>query len=299
MLESFTLIIFLIGVGTLMKRSRSFPENTAAVLNMFVLRVSLPAMILISIPSLPISSAIIFPVLSHWVLYGLNIVLVLWACSIFKFSRSVKGALLIVSCLGNTAFLGTPMVTLFWGAKAVPYAVLYDQLGSGLAFIGTMAFLVPRYSSQEKKSLSGALYGLLKFPPFIALIFGFIFIYLPMPTLLELLFKNISVTLIPCAMIAVGYQMKYRLSKQQLVPLGVGLTIKLIILPTIAFLFVKISGLQHLALSVSVLQSGMPPMITAGALAMSVNLENDLSTSLVGYGLIIAFITLPLLNYII
>jgi predicted permease len=43
----------------------------------------------------------------------------------------------------------------------------------------------------------------------------------------------------------------------------------------------------------------MPPMVTAGILAMSANLESEIAAGLVGYGLLFSFLTLPLIHFFI
>ncbi len=299
-LENLILVIGLISLGTLAKKSGRFPTNTADVLNVFILNISLPAIILVSIPKLNFDSTVFLPVGMHWTAFTLHLLVLFIVSKVFKFSKSVFGALLIVTTLGNTAFLGIPMINAFIGSEAVPYGVLYDQLGSGIGFILFTGFVLPYFVGKETGDLKNILKGLLKFPPFVALILGFIFIKVPMPGICENFFLAVSKTLIPCAMIAVGFQMKYRLPKSTLVPLVVGLSLKLILLPLIMLSFVIFFDMgSSLAIKASVLQSGMPPMITAGALVISEGLEEDLSTSLVGYGLLFSFLTLSALNHLL
>ena len=52
-------------------------------------------------------------------------------------------------------------------------------------------------------------------------------------------------------------------------------------------------GLQDKMLQVSVLESAMPTMITAGALAIAHNLAPRLAAALVGYGILLSLLTLP------
>ena len=61
----------------------------------------------------------------------------------------------------------------------------------------------------------------------------------------------------------------------------------------------KTLNFSNMALNVSIIQSAMPPMVTAGAVAMSANLEKDIAAALVGYGLLISFLTLPLLKMVV
>lgn len=295
-LENIVLVLGLIGLGSLSKRSGIFPDNTPDVLNKFILNISLPAIIIISISKLVFDSNMLIPVAIHWGVFLFHILVLYFVCKILKFSNSVFGALLIVTTLGNTAFLGIPMVNTFLGSEAVPYAVLYDQLGSGIGFIIFGAFVLPRFVGKSVGNPKDVLKGLFKFPPFVALILGFVFMSVPMPNVLESYLGSIASTLIPCAMIAVGFQMKYRLPKSTLYPMGVGLFIKLLIIPFITLFVVTLAGGDSIAAKTSILQSGMPPMITAGAMVMAEKLEIDLCTSLVGYGLFFSFISLSLIN---
>ena len=100
-------------------------------------------------------------------------------------------------------------------------------------------------------------------------------------------------------MIAVGYQMRYRIPINRLKPIVFGLTLKLIVVPFVALVIYKSYGSESIALKVSVLQSGMPPMVTAGVLAMAANIENEIAAALVGYGLLFSFLTLPVVYFFI
>jgi len=295
--ENLVLVIGLIGLGTLMKKSSLFTENTPEVLNKFVLNISLPAIIVISIPKLKVDLNMIIPLGIHWISFIFHIVLILIISKWFKFSKKVMGALLVVSTMGNTAFLGIPMIKTFFGAEALSYGILYDQLGTGIAYIVMGAFVLPLFTKEKKKSPLQVFKDLLIFPPFVALILGFLFIYIPFPSVLENFLGSISATLVPCAMIAVGFQMKYKLPRTTLLPLGIGLWTKLVIIPIFSYFLITIFGNDSLAAKTSVLQSGMPPLITAGALAINAQLEEDLCASLVGYGLIFSFLSLSILKY--
>lgn len=296
-IQNLILVLGFIGIGSLIKRTGLFPENTAEVLNKFILNISLPAIILVSIPKLQVNLEMLVPVSIHWIAFLINLVVLLIFSKWLKFKKETIGVLVVVSTLGNTAFLGIPMVKTFLGAEGLPYAVLYDQLGSGICFIIMGAFVLPFFTDQEKKSIKQVLLGLLKFPPFVALVLGFTFKLIPQTENLNFFFSSLAATLIPCAMISVGFQMKYRLPKTTLFPMGVGLWIKLFIIPAIVLISTKLLGMNSIAAKTSVLQSGMPPMITAGAMAMEAKLDNELAASLVGYGLIFSFITLSLFNY--
>ena len=96
-------------------------------------------------------------------------------------------------------------------------------------------------------------------------------------------------------MIAVGYQLTLRLSKDVTFQLSTGLFIKLIAAPIAALFICKVFGLEGEAVQVSVFEAGMPPMVSAGALAILANLSPALTAALVGIGIVLSFASLPLL----
>jgi len=67
------------------------------------------------------------------------------------------------------------------------------------------------------------------------------------------------------------------------------------VLPAIAWLAANAAGAEADIVRVSTLQSAMPAMITAGALATDARLAPELAAALVGYGILIALLWLPLL----
>ena len=87
-----------------------------------------------------------------------------------------------------------------------------------------------------------------------------------------------------------GGEVDYALFTQSLV-------LKLIIMPILAFGILFAMGTEPLALKTAVLESGMPSMITAGALAIAAGFAPALSAALVGYGILVSLVTLPMIAY--
>ncbi len=71
--------------------------------------------------------------------------------------------------LGNTSFLGIPMITAFFGTEMVPYGLLYDQFGSFLALSTYGTIIINIYSGKDPKKPLVLLKKIVTFPPFIAL----------------------------------------------------------------------------------------------------------------------------------
>ncbi len=273
------------------------PENAAETLTTFVLFVSLPALILLRVPSLEISSDLLVPVAMPWVMIAVSAAMVIALSAVFHWSKSVKGLLLLLVPLGNTSFLGIPMVEAFFGKEQIPYALLYDQLGTFLGLATYGAVITAMYGAHSgtsgRQPLNNTL--LLKiaaFPPFIALLLALIFRSFVPPPVVTSALEMLSSTLVPLVMIAVGFKIRFRIAPVHRAPLAVGLALKLVIAPLVALIGCRLLGLNNNAADVAVFEAGMPSMVAAWAVAMKAGLEPELGAALVSLGIILSFVTL-------
>lgn len=295
-MENFIITITFLLIGMAVKRLPAFPESTGNVLNLFVIYISLPALVLLKIPELIFAKNLLVPALMPWGMLLFSCALVLILSNLLKWERTTTGCLLLLIPLGNTSFLGIPMTKAFFGGQAIPYALLYDQLGSflGLATYGSLVLAL--YGIREPQvTLASVVKKVISFPPFIALVLAFILRTFPYPAIATSLLQTLASTLVPLVMIAVGFQLTLRLDRKVFSQLSIGLSIKLIIAPLIALLICKIAGLEGEAVQVSIFEAGMPPMVSAGALAISADLSPPLTAALVGMGIVLSFATLPIL----
>lgn len=295
-MENFAITITYLLIGMVVRRIRHFPRETGTILNLFVIYVSLPALVLLKVPDLTFSRDLLVPAVMPWAMIVISGTAVAALSSVFRWDSEIKGTLLLLVPLGNTSFLGIPMVTAFFGQRSVPYALLYDQLGSFLALATYGSLILALYGkSAGRPEWRGILKKIMTFPPFMALIFATILRPFAYPDLLRGILVPLASTLVPVVMIAVGFQLTLQLRREVTLPLAVGLALKLVFAPFTALALSKALGLSGDAVQVSVFEAGMPPMVSAGALAIMANLAPPLTAALVGLGVILSFATLPLL----
>jgi predicted permease len=295
-MENFFVTTTCLLIGIIIRRIPKFPAETGNVLNLFVIYISLPALILLKIPDLPFDKNILFPAIMPWGMLLFSAALILILSKLLKWNKNTTGCLLLLIPLGNTSFLGVPMVEAFFGPKAVSYAVLYDQLGSFIALATYGSIIIAIYGKGESKpTLKSVFIKIFTFPPFIALICAFLLRAISYPAIALNILKLLSSTLIPVVMIAVGFQLTLSLNKEKISQLTIGLLIKLIIAPLTALLFCTLLGFDGVVVNVSIFESAMPPMVSAGALAILAGLSPKLTAALVGVGILLSFATLPLI----
>jgi predicted permease len=100
-------------------------------------------------------------------------------------------------------------------------------------------------------------------------------------------------------LVAIGFQMRLRMPVSELLPFTAGLAIRLLVVPLIFILVCRLAGLAGPAIQVSLFETAMPSMVTAGALASIAGLAPRLTSALVGYGILASFVTLPFIFHLI
>lgn len=292
--DAFALILAMLALGYAFQRLRVLPDNAAQTLNLVVLYVCLPAAVLRYAPRLQLEPALIGIAVVPWLLLLATVPLVMVAARWLAFRDDERAVLLLTVALGNTSFLGYPLTRALIGEHALPFAVVYDQFGAFLMLSTFGLWVLARYGGDRSPTAGDMLLRVLKFPPIWALAVGFTLMPAEPPQWIAGALQRLSDAMLPLAMLTIGLSVKLALPRDELKPLATGLALKLAVMPALAVLLVPLLGLHGEMARTTVLESAMPSMVTAGALAISHNLAPRLAAAMVGYGLLLSLLTLPL-----
>lgn len=292
-METVLPFFLLIALGQLLRHIPVFPKRTDVSLNLYVIYIALPALTLQQVPKLNFSENILAPLLMPWLVILFSATVVYFFCKVVKWSRETTGALLLMVPLGNTSFLGIPMVEKFIGSSGIPYAVLYDQFGSFLALSTYGTLILAVYGSGSQLTVSATLKRVFLFPPFLSLAAALLLHGVAYPQWLTPLLSMAAASMVPVVMVAIGFQVRLFLPKDELVPLASGLIIRLLVTPLIFIYGCKLLHITGPATEVALFETAMPPMVTAGALASIAGLKPRLSSAMAAYGILLSFISLP------
>ncbi|WP_305806037.1 AEC family transporter [Stenotrophomonas sp. YIM B06876] len=292
-LDAFALILAMLALGMGFARLRALPDNSADVLNRIVLYVCLPAAVLLYVPRLQLDLSLIGIIATPWLLMLATLALVALCTRLFGFSREVHAVLLLCVALCNSSFIGYPMVRALLGDHALPYAVVYDQFGTFVLLSTFGLYVLARYSGDVPPSGRQIALRIVRFPPLWALVFALVLMPAQPPAWIAGGLQSLADAMLPLVMLAVGLSIQLRLPRAELLPLGVGLLLKLLVIPALALPLSWAFGLHGERLQANVLESAMPTMITAAALAISHRLAPRLAAALVGYGILLSLATLP------
>ncbi|UOF15225.1 AEC family transporter [Lysobacter capsici] len=292
--DAFALVLAMLVLGYLFQRLRVLPDNAAQTLNLVVLYVCLPAAVLRYAPRLHLEPALLGVAAVPWLLLGATVLVVGALSRWLNFRRDEHAVLLLTVALGNTSFLGYPLTRALIGEHALPYAVVYDQFGAFLILSTFGLWVLARYGSDTRPSARDMLLRIVKFPPLWALLIGFSVMPADPPSAIAGALQRLSDALLPLAMLTIGLSVKLALPRDELKPLACGLALKLALMPALAWALVPLLGLHGEMARTTVLEAAMPSMVTAGALAIAHQLAPRLAAAMVGYGLLLSLLTLPL-----
>lgn len=261
-MSAFLLLLACPLLGAMFSRLRWMPEQAYLGINAWVLRVAFPALILERIPTLTWNSALVFTALAPWIVFiGAALFLPLLGRRMGWDRRSV-GALVMTCGLGNTAFVGLPMILALAGPAALGPAMIADQLGSFLA-LSTVGMVLASAYAGDRVHLRQIAVRVLSFPPFLALVAAFgVRLLGGWPEVVSEVLHRIGSTLTPLALFSVGFAFRFGAIRGRMGLLGAGLAWKLLLAPLAALAVASGTGVGGMAMLAGVMQAAQGPMIT-------------------------------------
>jgi malate permease and related proteins len=304
-MAQFALILFCLLAGHLLRRFEVLHKGAPQTLNTFIIYLSLPALVLLQIPAFfareALSGAMLIPVSMAWLQFAFAFAVVYPLAGRLGFSRATTGALILTAGLGNTSFVGFPLLEALLGPEALRIGIIVDQAGSFLV-VSTLGVLTASLFSEKKARLRHIVVRILRFPPFLALLlalassFAAIDFLSPWTPALEVL----SSTLVPLALVSVGYQIHVsgHVLRRRALPLGLGLGLKLLAVPAVlAILYMGFLEQRGEMVQVTVLEAAMAPMITAAIVAADFHLDTEIANLMVGVGIPLSLLTVAAWNW--
>ncbi len=293
-MDNIALLFVCLAIGMTLRAFGRLPDNAHVTINGYIINIALPALIFQQIHLVRFHADLAFAVLMPWLLFTASVALFLLVGRSLALPRTTTGALAVVGGLGNTSFLGLPMIESFFGPSGISTGILIDQLGSYLV-LSTIGIALICAFADGAVTRAEILKRIATFPPLIALVVAIALIPVPYPPLAASVLARLGATLAPLALISVGLQLRLGelAGQRRLIALGLGY--KLVLGPLIILaLYAGLIGLRGLTTEVTVFEAAMPPMIGGSIVAIQYGLDAKLITLMVGIGTVAAFLTLPM-----
>jgi predicted permease len=299
-MSSLLLLVVCAALGIVTSRLVKGAAGFTLPLNWWVLNIALPALVLEMIAKLEFDLNLWFLLVSQWLVFCGAWAVAATLGQAFHWSRGSIGAVTLTAGIGNTLFIGYPVIETILGREGLPYAVVADQGGAFMAFILGGAVVTAVYGGQQNSTPVG--FGrliwlrLVRFPALYAVLAGVAVGALGgWPADLDAVLLRLGATITPLALFSAGLQFRLNLSRDQRAPLILGLGWKLVLAPVLVYLMGAAADIGHLILSVGVLQAGMPAMVSAVILADQQNLDPPLANTMLAVGILLSVVTLTVI----
>lgn len=299
---NFALILIGLAAGVLFKRGRLLTRASAQALNVVIVYLALPALIFQVVPKLrekvPFGPAIILPISMAWLSFGIAALLFGFVGKRRGWSRGQTGAMILTVGLGNTSFVGIPLLDALYGPDSLPTILLSDQPGSFLC-LATLGSITASIYSGTKAEFSAIARKVLTFPPFVSLILATLAVLLAPAWArapIDSLCGKLSPLVVPLSLISVGLQLEASIAilRRRAGILAVGLSAKLLLTPLLLTgLYVGVLRSADFQTKITILESAMAPMIMGAILASESGLDAELASLMIGVGIPVSLVTVP------
>ena len=240
-----------------------------------------------------VTPTLLWPVSMPWLLFGFSAVLFAGLARAVKLPRTTTGALIMTAGLANTSFVGLPMIETFYGPEHLSTGILIDQLGTYLV-LSTAGITIACLFSSGTASWRTIAVRIVSFPPLLALVLAFVLMPVAYPPWLIAALHRLGDTLAPLALVSVGLQLRLEQLPGYRLLLGYGLAFKLVLGPLLlALVYVGVLSQRGETMQVTLFEAAMGPQIGGAIVAMQYGLNPTLITLMVGIGVALSFVTLP------
>nr|WP_294501645.1 AEC family transporter [uncultured Rhodopila sp.] len=293
-MDNIIMLFACLAIGMALIWSGRVPDNAHTSINAFIIHVSLPALTLLQVHAVRLDPALLYAVFMPWLLFAASAAL-FWAIgSALRLPKTTTGALAVVGGLGNTSFIGLPMIESFYGSRGMPIGIMIDQLGTYLV-LSTIGILTICFYSDTAVSKREVAMRIITFPPLIALAVAVALMPIGYPAWTISVLSRLGGTLAPLALVSVGLQLRLGAVRGHRAPLAMGLGYKLVLAPLlVTLIYAGLIGLRGFTTQITLFESAMAPQIGGAIVASQYGLNAQLISLMIGVGTVLSFVTLPL-----
>jgi hypothetical protein len=294
----------LVAVGQLLRRIGALPDNAPDVLGKLIVRVTMPALIVVILADARYDPALAPMLVANTVALLTALALAVVLLRALGAPRPAQGAAGMVAAFANTAFLGLPFVLAVFPGRPAPAtaAVIIDTVDTtillltfGTAFAGAMARgRQPRALATRLRATARALATQ---PMLIAVAIGLTLAAagVALPPALAAPLAQVGRATPTLAFLTIGLGLDLRSLRGQAPALAGIAMIKLIVAPAIACLLLFALDVRGEIAHVSVLQAAMPTAVVAAIIAAAEGCDARLASAAAVVTTLLSLLTLPLL----
>ncbi|MEB3829063.1 AEC family transporter [Phormidium sp. CCY1219] len=204
-----------------------------------------------------------------------------------------QGSFLLSSMVGNTGYMGYPVILALFGDRYFAWALFYDLLGTVVGAYGLGVVLAAEFGEGGHKSPGELALAIVKTPTLWGLGLGLLIRDVPLFPPLEQSLASFGRLAIAASLVLLGMRLSQLHNWSSIKPASVSLAIKMLLVPLalgIGLFLFDLPSAPHLIL---VLQMGMPPAFATLVIAEAYNLDRDLTVTALALGSMGFLLLLP------
>lgn len=313
-ISSIVIIIFIIGLGYVLKRKDWFDDQFGKGLSKIAIKVALPCAIFSSVLKhlkreelLSLSDNLIYPVITVVCAYIISYILV----KLLKIRPGRRGIFMNAIANTNVVSIGLPLNMSIFGAASMPFFLICYITNT----LSTWVFGVYLINNDDPTKLEGG-NGESKFnwkklipAPMIGLVIGIIFLVagIPVPHAVETILKYLGGMTVPLSLIYVGIRLadagltSIRFERDVVMALIGRFIIVPIIMIVVVIVSQKVFGVDMVPMlkGTLIVQSGVPMLAVLPILATEAHGDVKYATTLLVSSTVIFIVIIPILMEIL
>ncbi|MCX6163311.1 MAG: AEC family transporter [Ignavibacteriae bacterium] len=299
----------LVAVIYYMKLKNIFKEGDGSIFSRLLIDVALPGVIFYQLASSKVNSQQLKLIGIMFFTGMIVIFLAFFICKLMKWDRPTTGAFIITSSFGSSALLGYPLIQMTFpnNPEAMSDAILISELGVGLPILTLAPFISIWFGHKGSHELNilKLVLKYLKSPIFILLIAGIVVSkfnldfnnYYLTPVKSIMLVLNNGLGILSC--VVLGIYLKPQSLRGILLLIIISAVLQMGIQPLFTSLQADIFSVTDIQKKILVFISSMPAAILGPVFAARYDCAPDVASSLAYSHIIIAMISIPLVNFLL
>lgn len=286
------LFTLMIAAGYVFRRLRLVSPDATRDINQLVINFCLPFLIFLSLHHAKLAwSYAVMPAIAWFaILLGIGAG---WAIArLGRLPKAQAGALMLLMSLGNTAFIGYPVISAVYGPEHLTLGIFYDQLGMWIA-LNTVGVVIAGAASGASVRPRELARKLLTFPPLYGVILGFALHGVAIEPWLETALQRIADLTTPLIMFSLGLALRPSNWRQDSRLVGLVVLVRLVLIPLVVWGAVRLLGLPSAFEQTAVFQAAMPTMLSCLTLAVLYELDVVLVVNGLMATIFCSLVTLP------
>jgi len=286
--------IAIVCVGAVARSFGVLRREDARGINAVIIYVGLPAFIFRAVHAAALRVDLIFVVLIAWAVFAVMAGLGFAAARILRLPRTIAGGFILVVALGNTGYIGYPIIQAVLGANALPEAIFYDVFGTVVALVLVGMLIAQRFGDSAEARVN-PLRELALFPALWALLLALALRPVAIPNVVGNGLDLLASMVAPLVMLSVGISLRFSTMRRDAVAVSVVSVLRLVVAPAIALAIGLVVLGRGVPLRVTTLEAGMPAMMLTLVIGDRFGLDSDFIASSIFVTTALCAVTLPLI----